>query len=470
MTRIIIFLALVLLGALGLAWLAENEGSVTVNWLGQTVELNILQSFAALVGITALVMLLWNLIRIVLRLPGLLALASRSRRKQKGYQAVARGLVAIGAGDARSAQRQADDAQRLLGQEPMTMLLSAQAAQLNGDGDKAKKAFDTMLEHADTRIVGLRGLHIEASRKGDAAAARFYADEAYKLAPGAEWASAAALGHRCQDRDWLGAMAMVEQQASRRLISKDDARRKRAALLTAEAMERGPMEAEAAMRGLTEANRLDPALAPAAALLAKRLSEKGDYAKASKLLEGAWTAEPHPDVAEAYLDVRIGDSAQDRLKRARNLQKLALSHPEARLLMARAALDAREFRVARENLETLVLEHPTARACTLMAELEEAENGNMGLVREWLARASRAPRDKAWVAGGKVSNTWMPVSPEGEIGGWRWTTPPQAPGALLIDALSERPTQPIVEAIAAPVTVAPVAAAPEPKPESAAAP
>ncbi|MGL5138422.1 MAG: heme biosynthesis protein HemY, partial [Beijerinckiaceae bacterium] len=439
MIRIIVFLTLVLAVALGLAWVAENEGAITVNWLGQTVELNILQGLAFLIAFTALVMLAWSLFRMAFRLPGLLALASRSRRKQKGYQAVAKGMVAVGSGDARTATRQAEDAARLLGQEPLTMLLSAQAAQLGGDAGKAQKAFNAMLENGDTRIVGLRGLHIEAERRSDPAAARFYADEAYKLAPGADWASEAALAYRCQDRDWLAAMAMVEQQASRRLITKDDARKKRATLLTADAMERGPMEADAAFRGLQEATRLDPALPAAAALVARKLSEKGDYAKASKLLEEAWKAMPHPDVAEGYLDVRIGDSAQDRLKRAKKLMNLALADPESRLAVARAALDAKEFRVARENLETLVLETPTVRACMLMAELEEAESGNMGLVREWLARASRAPRDKAWVADGKVSAEWLPVSPTGKIGGFVWTTPPQARGAVLLDAMADKP-------------------------------
>jgi HemY protein len=341
------------------------------------------------------------------------------------------------------------------------MLLSAQAAQLGGDAGKAQKAFNAMLENSETRIVGLRGLHIEAERRNDPAAARFFADEAYKLAPGADWASDAALAYRCQDRDWLAAMAMVEQQASRRLITKDDARRKRAALLTADAMERGPMEADAAFRSLQEANRLDPALPPAAALVARKLSEKGDYAKASKVLEEAWKAMPHPDVAEGYLDVRIGDSAQDRLKRAKKLMALAMSNSESRLTVARAALDAKEFRVARENLETLVLENPTVRACMLMAELEETESGNMGLVREWLARASRAPRDKAWVADGKVSGEWRPVSPTGKIGGYIWTTPPQAPAAILLDAMAGKPpAEKIVEVIAAPMEAEKPAAVP----------
>ena len=466
MLRVVLFLALALAAALGVAWIADRPGQVVIIWLGRTIELDILTAIIALLAASIALALAWSLIRLVLRLPSLVAIANRSRRRQKGFEAVARGMVAVSAGDSRTAQRQAAEAQRLLGHEPLTMLLSAQSAQLAGEGGKAEKAFNAMLEHRDTRVVGLRGLHIESSRKGDGEAARFYAEEAYKLAPGADWASDAALQNRARDRDWLGAMALVEQAASRRLVDKDTARRQRAVLLTADALDRGAREPEAALRAAQEAVRLAPGLAPAAAFLGRKLSEKADYARASKVLEAAWRQEPHPEIAEAYLDVRLGDAAQDRLKRARVLQRLAPRDPESRLVVARAAIDARDFRQARENLETLVLEHPTVRACVMMAELEEVENANHGLVREWLSRASRAPRDKAWVADGRVSETWQPMSPSGRLGGYAWATPPQAPGRMLIEEIRAAPAPALVEAAPEPPKPAEPARekAPEPPP------
>jgi len=440
MVRVIAFLAFLLALALGLAWIADRPGSVLITWLGNEYRLDILPAIIAFLLASIALATIWSLIRLVLRMPSLLTMAGRSRRKQKGYQAVARGMVAVSSGDARAAGKHAAEAGKLLGEEPLALLLNAQAAQLSGDGGKAEKAFSTMLEHRDTRVVGLRGLFIESQRKGDAQAARFYADEAYKLAPSADWASDTALAFRCRERDWLGAMALVEQAASRRMIDKETARKQRAILLTADALDRSAREPEGSLTAAKEAVRLDPGLAPAAAFLGRRTSEKGEYSRASKIIEAAWNVQPHPDLAEAYLDVRLGDSALDRLKRAKTLLKLKPGETEARLAVARAALDAREFKTARENLDMIVLEQPTVRACMLMAELEEAETGNMGLVREWLARASRAERDKAWVADGQVSDTWAPISPvTGKLGGFAWMTPPQAPGSLLLDEIRARP-------------------------------
>jgi len=50
--------------------------------------------------------------------------------------------LAVGAGDVRAARRAAGEAQALIGREPLVLLLSAQAAQIAGDGAAARTAFD----------------------------------------------------------------------------------------------------------------------------------------------------------------------------------------------------------------------------------------------------------------------------------------------------------------------------------------
>jgi HemY protein len=469
MLRILVFLAVVLAAALGFAWLADTPGSVTLTWGGAEYRVSLLVATGLLIAFIAAVMALVALARATLRLPAWLAFWSR--------------IIAVGTGDTRGARRNADEARRLLGQEPLAMLLTAQAAQLAGDRAGAEGAFSTMLEHAETRVLGLRGLFIEAQRRGDMKAGRFYAEEAYKLAPSVPWVGDAVLDFRCSELDWRGALAIVEQNASRRLIDKGTARRQRAVLLTAEGLERADHEPDTALKDMLEALKLEPGLVPAAAYAGRRIAEKGDYGRASKLLETAWKLSPHPDIAEAYLDVRPGDSALDRLKRAKHLLKLQPGAAEGRLAVARAALDAREFSTAREALEMLLLDRPTVRACTMMAALEEEESGNMGLVREWLSRASRAERDNAWVADGVVSDTWRPLSPvTGKLDAFVWTTPPQMSGALLRAEIEadkviadhhERETPPMIEATvvkpngAEPPSVATPVVEPQPRPSEA---
>lgn len=427
MLKLLFFFTVILALAFGFAQIADMPGHVLV-LLGETeYRATLLTAIAGLIALLVVMMILWSLMRLIFRLPSLIGLANRMRRREKGQLAVARGLVAVGVGDQRQAQRLAKESERLLGAEPLALLLKAQSAQLSGDEKGAEIAFKAMLDKPDTHGLGLRGLFIEAERWGDDQAARILAEQAYQSSPGAPWANQANLRLRAASGDWRGAIAVVDQAVSRRLIEREEGRQQRAVLLAAaarESLERNPDEALALAQ---DALRLKPDLVPAAEIVAQRLSARGDFSKATKLLEQAWKSNPHPDLAEAYLGARPGDSALDRLKRAKALEKLNPAARESRFAVARAAIDAREFGAAREALEALVLQKATARACLLMAELEDQESGNQGLVRSWLARASRAPRDPAWVADGSVSDHWKPISPvTGTIGAYRWQEPPQA--------------------------------------------
>ncbi|WP_112661814.1 heme biosynthesis protein HemY [Microvirga flavescens] len=440
MWRVLVFIGLLCIAAFGAVWLADRPGTVLVTFAGYEMRTSVAVAAVGIIGIAVLLALVWAVVMGILRLPSRLTFASRARRRARGYQAVSRGMVAVGAGDPVSARRYANEAERLLGAEALTLLLRAQAAQISGNRAAAEAAFTQMMDESETRVLGLRGLFVEARRRGDAPAAREYALEATRLAPAAAWASDAVLEAQCAERDWRGALGAIERRASLGLLDKPAAKRSRAVLLTADALDRAERDSEGALDSAQDALKLAPDLVPAAALAGKLLSHKGELRRAAKVVETAWRRQPHPDLAEVYLNLRPGDSALDRLKRAETLLKLSNDAPEGRLAVARAALEAREFARARAVLEPLVAERPTMRACLLMSDLEQAEHGATGKGREWLARASRAPRDPAWIADGVVSDTWAPISPvTGRLDAFVWQAPPDvliAPELALSDEVT----------------------------------
>lgn len=472
MVRVLIYLAVFAALAVGAVWLADRPGEVSVLWQGYRIETSVAIGAIGVVVLAMLAMLAWAFLRFVLGLPSAFSFASRARRRARGFEAVSRGMVAIGAGDPIAAGRHAVDARRFAGDEPLTLLLEAQAAQLSGDRGRAEAAFKTMLDKPETRVLGLRGLFVEAKRRGDMAAARAFADDAVRRSPSLAWANDALLDFHTNAGDWQAARTAVERRAALRLAEKAEAKRQRAVLLAAEALEARGSEPEKALAAALEAVKLAPGLTPAAALAGRMLAERGDVRKAVKLLEAAWKEVSHPDIAAAYLDVRPGDSAQDRLARATTLAKLRPSDPEGVLALAGAAIHARDFQKARESLKPLLAGGASVRACLLMAELEEAEHGAAGRVREWLSRATRAPRDAAWVADGLVSDTWMPVSPiSGRLDAFVWTVPPATLGShapAIDDVLADLDdSTPLIEARAEtvePEPVVTVAVAPPPPP------
>ena len=425
MIKMLVFFTLLAGFAFGLSQLADLPGHLLLQ-LGDTqIKVTLLVAFGALIALILSVMLFWAVLRVMFRLPGIMALGSRMRRQAKGQNALARGMIAVGNGDARLAQRFADESERLMGKQPLALLLKAQAAQLSGNGNGAETAFKSMLETPETQSLGLRGLFVEAERRGDRANARLFAEQAYRQMPDAPWASSAMLGFRASERDWRGAIGIVDQNVSRRLQDRNEGKTQRAILLAACALDLHETRPDEALGLAQDALRSDPSLVPAAALAARKLSMKVILAKPAAF----W--KPHGKrFSIQILPMPISPfarviSALDRLKRARNLQKLAPNARESRFAIARAALDAREFAAARDALETLALEKASVRTCLLMAELEERESGNMGLVRSWLARASVAPRDPVWIADGVISDHWAPCSPvTGRIGAFEWKEPP----------------------------------------------
>ena len=423
MSRIILFLVLIALAAAGAAWVADQSGTIVLSWSVWRIETSFPVFVLALGTLVVAAVLLWTIVRALWRTPERIRRARRERLQARGHRAITHGLLAIGHGDAAAARTHAEVARRLASHDPLALLLHAQSAQLDGDREGAQRAFRAMAERADTRLLGLRGLFIEAQRADDPAAAVTIAEGALKHAPSSAWASQAALGFRCAGGDWTGALAILDNNLSSGLIDKAQYRRQRGVLLTARALELETSDRDLSRNTVMEAIKLAPTLIPAAVLASRYESEAHQVRRAMRIVETAWLAQPHPDLADAYAHVRLGDSARQRLVRVETLAAKVPGHPEGALAIARAAIDASEYARAREVLEPLLAE-PTQRVAMLMAEIERSEHGDSGRARAWTLRAVRARHDPVWTADGYVSDRWRPVSPvTGRLDAFQWQTP-----------------------------------------------
>jgi HemY protein len=423
MIRIILFLLLIALGAAGAAWIAEQTGDVVLSWGGYRAQTT-LPVFVLVLGIVVVAaMMIWAILRGMWRTPARMRKSRRERRQARGRHAITQGLLAIGHGDSTAARVHADAARKHAAHDPLALLLHAQSAQLDGDREGAQRAFRAMAEREDTRLLGLRGLFIEAQRADDPVAAVMVAEEALKLSPSSSWASHAVLGFCCAKGDWAGALKILDNNQSAGLIDKATYRRQRGVLLTARALELEKVDRDLARESVMEAVKLAPTLVPAAVLASKFESEAHQIRRSMRLVETAWLAQPHPDLADAYSHVKLGDSARQRLVRVETLAAKMPGHVEGALAIARAAIDASEFAKAREALAPFIAA-PTQRVALLMAEIERTEHGDSGRARAWTLRAVRALHDPAWTADGYVSDRWRPVSPvTGRLDAFQWQTP-----------------------------------------------
>ncbi|WP_306141898.1 heme biosynthesis protein HemY [Roseibium sp. MMSF_3412] len=461
MIRVFLFFLLLFGLAAGFAWLADVPGTISISWNGYVWEQPpVVVALVAGAALVAFLLVVW-VIRTILQSPQIAGRFFRRRRKDKGYTALSHGLIALGTGNAKLARRYGLDADKLLPEEPAAKLLLAQTAQLAGKDEEARQRFEAMLDEPETKALGLHGLFVEAERQGEPIAARHYAEEAARTSPGLEWAGKAVLGYQAVSHHWDEALKTLESNYAAKLVDKKSYRRQRAVILTALAQKLEGGEPERAFSLAKEAHGLALDLVPAAVLTSRLATRRGDIRKAAKVLEATWRLSPHPELAETYAHVRTGDSAVDRLKRVKSLSAQRTNTPEGALAIARAAIEAREFEEARAQLKKLLQSEPTRAAFLLMAEVEEAEHGDRGRMRDWLARALKAPQDKAWIADGIVSAEWQPVSPvTGKLDAFQWTSPGstiEEEGELIEDSLFEAPALAAAAPAAEPAPVEPAA-------------
>jgi HemY protein len=455
MTRLLLLFALLVLLAFGFTWMADQPGSLSVTWLGYRIEeIPVYLAIGLMVLAFFVMWFAWWVIRLIFGAPGAVGGFFRGRRSRKGIEALSKGMVAVSAGDAATAQKQAVLAKRLVSDSPLAHLLEAQAAQLRGDNTKVSQIYGKMLDDPETELVALRGLYVAARKAGDEAAARGYAERAHRLDTSLAWASTAVGGYLSNEHDWPAVANLVDSQRRAGIIERAEANARRAVVLTAQAMAVEEADPDAAIDLAVKAHKLDASLVPAAVVAGRALAAKGALRRASKILEKTWRLSPHPDIAEVYVHCRAGDSAQDRLGRMKELLRVSDGGVEGAVALAHVFIDVRDWTGARKALEPFTAERPSVRLCLLLADIEEGEFGDHGRAREWLGRAARAPRDPAWTADGFVSEQWQPVSPvSGELGKFAWKVPLTAIGAVsdeagmeTIAAAVEEPVEEVSEA------------------------
>ena len=95
-----------------------------------------------------------------------------------------------------------------------------------------------MLQSKDTEFLGLRGLFMAAIRREDTNQALLIAERARSLRPKTRWALNALFDLNVAKRAWSPASQAVDAQQKARIIDAGIAKRRRAVLACASALER----------------------------------------------------------------------------------------------------------------------------------------------------------------------------------------------------------------------------------------
>ncbi|MFC0408978.1 heme biosynthesis HemY N-terminal domain-containing protein [Roseomonas elaeocarpi] len=336
-----------------------------------------------------------------------------ARHRAEGDAAVTRTLLALSAGASDQARIEVRRARKLLGDTPHTLLLTAEAERQAGREEAANEAFRALAERDDARFLGLRGLLRSAMQREDWPEAQRLAREAEAAQPGAAWLREERARLALRTHDWSEALALKAPGLSE------------AALALAASETEGDEDRRAELE--RRAFQADPGFTPAALAHARQLRASGNERRARTVLQEAWKAAPHPEIAMTYLEgVR---DVLERVKGAETLVQSQRTHPESRLLLGREATGALLVGRARAELEELVASgEADRRAFLALVDLERTEQGDTPAGRaaeaKWLRAATAAPPEPHWQCGqcGTVHLNWAPVCGHcGTTGRIAWT-------------------------------------------------
>jgi len=439
--KVLVFVTIVAALTLGAGYLMEMGDFALLTVAGREFVLTPLMS---VLGAVLLLIAVW----IVFKLAGLLVATLRffngdetaisryfdRRSEQKGYEALSEGMLALAAGEGRLAIRKAERAGKLLDRPEITNLIVAQGAEMVGDTARATSAFKELVTDDRTRFVGVRGLMKQKLDAGDTETAMKLAEKALAIRPRNADVQDTLLQLQARHEDWKGARETLAAKLKAGNLPRDVHKRRDAVLALANAREAlADGKVEDAKREAVEANRLSPALVPAAVMSARMAIESGQVKPAAKTLQKAWSVAPHPDLAAAFAAIAPNETPAARLKRFAPFLKLHRDSAETKLLAAELNIAAEDFATARRALGDLAETNPTARSLTIMAAIERGEGSEDRIVRAWLAKAVTASRGAQWLCGscGHVHADWSPVCAQCEsFDTLAWEEAPQSEAAL----------------------------------------
>lgn len=400
MIRAILFLLIA--GALAALAVAAggDAGRVQADWLGWRLDASAAAVLLLIGVLTLLAVVFWRVTLWLAEAPRRAERAREEARRREADAVLARGFLALAAGDGDQARRQAARAADLYAEPPppTVALLKAQAAEAAHD-PSAEPAWRELLDSPETRLAARRGLMRLSLARGDRDAALEHAEAALALSPGARWAWRALFEARVAAGDWDGALALVETGLSRKAVTPAAAARARAALLAASAARlEGSSDARGRAAALDQAQKAlkqNPAFTPGPVIAARLNGAAGKLARAEEQLLAGWAAAPHPALALMFRDLRSDETPKERARRLEQLIARAPDHRESRFVALDRALLLGEAEAIDAASRALAEETPTRRLCGIMARAMRALD-RPDEARAWLALGASAPEDPAW--------------------------------------------------------------------------
>lgn len=373
------------------------RGDVTLTWNEYHISTNAGVASAFLFAIFAFIIFFSHLIGDLIRLPSDLARRHRENKRAKGHQTLLRALSCASAGDYKNAYYLAHRAQKYLPEteQGLSLLLQAHAAKSQGKDQSAHDAFEALVKHPDTSVLGVQGLLQKRVLDGDVRGALELARAQYKAHPKNTHLLRPVYDLERRNALWNDALLTLDKLQSSRVIAKSEAETDRAVLwIILGDMAQKTGASYDAFRAYQKAYNADPSFAPAILRLVRAHSEKGQRLRAVSIAKKAIEKHFHPSFVQLWIDLK--PNAQDTRWLTWFMDR-APPLAETYCALARHYMGINLWGEARAALMKAEKIEPIKDVYRLWVEIEEKNNADAFVVRQWLDRLEKASEGKGWM-------------------------------------------------------------------------
>ena len=367
-------------------WLAQNNGSVQITWLGYVVETSV--SFCVLILLVAI--LIVYLILFPFRWLDRVRSFFHKREEEKAQLLMGQILTNIFCQEPQK-NTKLFKALEKTGKVSKGVLLILKAQSIQN-----KEIFTDLTHNSVTEQIGWRGLISYYISRGETVKACEETEELLKKDAKQPWLLKQAIDLFVLTGQWQHAYDCLEKLSKSNQITKKEYLYKKANLLVK--LGKGK-----------EAFDTCPEL-PQAALLAATQNPK----KAESIFIKAWEACPSWAVYRAYMNLFVKENTLAQFKR---MDKLCMANKNAKLndlVRADAAINAKLWSEAKRLVNGYMATNPLTMGVAMQVAIIESEaNHDMKEAQRWIEKAATALPDTEYVCTkcGHTTNVWAETCP-----------------------------------------------------------
>ena len=346
------------------------------------------------------------------------------RNYKKGISAIVKSFTAMFNNDTKELLIQSDKIESYLKDNPISLILKAEAARKAKKFDLAEQHYNKMLLDSNTKTLGLKGLLEQNLKKQDYHHALIYAEEIYNINYKLYWIYRTIIQILIRTKNWQKLIEINKDAFGKKIISKKEYLNSISVAKYEIALIKESFSSHESLQLFSEANSDRPNFLPIVKKFANLLINNNQISKAKKLLFKCWSINPHQMLLEEI--IFLVKKEDDNLINIVN--KLVKNNPEnydSVVALAKANIISNNWAKAREILKPILSSKPNRTICELMYQIEMGVSNNAQKANSWKSRGLLGDAEKTWVCkhSGLSQDEWSSVSEGEHFDSLEWTWP-----------------------------------------------